>query len=122
MATFPDDADGEALAALAAEGIDLSQPLVLDFFVAAPDERSALAIAASVKKAGYRAEIDFDEGESDEDGEIDLEDEEFGPSWTVRSTIEMVPDYKRIIQIQSDLDRVAQPHGGKADGWGAMVE
>jgi hypothetical protein len=122
MATFPEDEDGQVLASLAAQGADLTQPLVLDFFVAAADEPSALAIADAVKKAGYPVEIDFDEGEPGEDGEIDPADEEFGPSWTVRSTIRMVPEYQRITKIQADLDRLARPHGGFADGWGAMLE
>lgn len=122
MARYPDDADGAALAALAAEGVDMSQPLSIEFAVAAPDETSAQAIGDALAKAGYAAEIDFDEGEPDEDGKVDPDDEEFGPAWTVFATIKMVPEYQRIVEIQADLDRLARVHGGQADGWGAMLE
>lgn len=46
-----------------AEGIDMTLPLSIDFAVAATDEAAAKSIAEALAKGGYRAEIDFDEGE-----------------------------------------------------------
>ena len=127
MTNYPDDADGAVLADLAARGVEMSSPLLIEFAVAAPDEGSANAIAKAMRAAGYDTEICFDEGELeeedlDEDDELDPDDEEFGPSWTVFANVSMIPEYDEIMRIQADLDRIAGPHGGQADGWGTLLE
>lgn len=122
MTTYPDDADGAVLARLAAQGVDMARPLSIEFAVAAPDEAAANAIDETLTSAGYETQIEYDEGEPDEDGEIDADDEEFGPSWTVYANVTMVPQYEEIVRIQADLDRLAGPHGGNSDGWGVMLD
>jgi len=122
MTAFPNDADGAVLADLAAQGVDMSQPMLIEFAVDAPDENSAHAIEEALSKDGYDTQFYYDEGEPDEDGEIDPDDEEFGPSWTVYANVRMVPAHDEIIRIQSDLDRIVVPLGGKSDGWGTMLE
>ncbi len=121
MSTHPNDEDGQVLAHLAAHGIDLTRPLLIEFSVYAPDEGAANAIQAALAKAGYDTEVCFDEGEPDEDGEIDPDDEEMGPSWTVNANVKMVPEYNEIMRIQQELEQLAAPFGGEPDGWGAMV-
>lgn len=121
MTTYPDDADGQALSSIAAEGIDMSQPLLIEFPVAVPDEATAESVFKEMTNAGYTTQIDFDEGEPDFNPEVDDADE-FGPAWTVFTTIEMVPAYDEIMRIQAELDRIAVPLGGKSDGWGALLE
>jgi hypothetical protein len=123
MTAYPDDADGAVLADLAAEGIDMTQPLVIEFAVAVPDEESANETAKAMVAAGYEASVEYDEGEPDFDPELDDEDdeEEFGESWTVYSSIEMVPEYDAIMRIQEELDKIARPFGGESDGWGVML-
>lgn len=120
MPTYPDDADGAVLGELASHGVDMTQPLRIEFAVDSPDEAASQAIEKSLKKAGYGAEVYFDEGEPEE-GEMDSDDE-FGPSWTVNVNVKMVPEYDEIVRIQQELDRLAHPFGGKADGWGAMLD
>jgi len=115
---YPDDADGDALARLAAAGVDMTQPLSLEFAIAAPDERSADAIAKSLSTRGYRAETYFDEGDAEAAAD---EEGEFGPSWSVYVSMTMVPNYDRLIRVQEELDQIARPHGGFADGWGSLV-
>src|SRR5690606_26222282 len=114
------------LAELAAQGVDMTQPVLIEFAVAAPDDASATAIGEALTKAGYDSQVEYDAGEPDEDGEFDLDDEEddeeFGPSWTVFANVTMVPEYNEIMRIQADLDRLALPHGGQSDGWGVMIE
>ena len=122
MEEYPDDADGRVLADLAAEGVDMSQPLTIEFAVAADDETTSKAISDALGAAGYETEIVYDEGESDEIGEIDPSDEEFGPLWTVFALVNMVPEYAEIMRIQLDLERLAAPLGGTSDGWGVMLE
>uniref|UniRef100_A0A7C2NVA2 Ribonuclease E inhibitor RraB n=1 Tax=Schlesneria paludicola TaxID=360056 RepID=A0A7C2NVA2_9PLAN len=122
MTSFPDDADGEVLAELAAHGVDLSQPLEIEFPVAVPDEASADKTQAALAKAGYESRIEYDEGEPDEEGNIDPDDEEFGPAWTVYVNRLMVPEHGEIQRIQAELDRLSQPFGGYCDGWGVLLD
>ncbi len=138
MTTYPDDADGAALANLAEQGVDMSQPLDFDFPVAAPDEAAAIAIQQALAAAGYASEVEYDEGDADDedefgpDGEyevdaddedeIDADDEEVGPSWAVYVNLQMVPQYEEIMRIQAELDRLAQPLGGYSDGWGVLMD
>jgi hypothetical protein len=132
MTDYPEDADGALLAELEAQGVDMTQPLLIEFAVAAPDEAAATAISEALAGAGYESEIDYDDGEpledeSDEPGAFDPDsaadfDEEFGPSWTVYALVELVPDYDEILRIQEELDSLAEPLGGATDGWGVMLE
>ncbi len=122
MTTYPDDDDGAVLAELASQGIDMSQPLLIDFPVTAPDEDSATAIAEALVSAGYDTEIVYDDGESEEEGEIDSDEEGFEPRWDVYAKVLMIPEYQEIMRIQAELDRLASPFGGKSDGWGVLVD
>ena len=122
MTSYPDDADGAVLAELAAQGIDMSQPLQIEFAVAAPDDASADTIDDALAEAGYDSQIEYDEGEPDEEDEIDPDDEAFGPSWTVYVSVRMVPEYAEIVRIQAELDRLARPLGGMSDGWGVLLD
>ncbi len=121
MPKFPDD-DGAVLSDLAAQGVDMSLPMLIEFAVDAPDDASAHAIERAMQERGYDTEIYYDEGEPDEDGNIDPDDEEFGPSWTVYANVRMIPEYDEIIRIQNELDEITGPFGGCSDGWGTMTE
>jgi hypothetical protein len=120
MTTFPDDADNAVLANLARHGIDLTQPLSIEFPIAVPNETSANNAAAAMTKAGYEAQIEYDGGEPDFDPNTD-DANEFGPSWTVYANVQLIPEYNEIIRIQTELDQIVQPWGGKSDGWGVML-
>ena len=80
---FPGDADGDALARIAADGVDLSCPRVIEFAVAAPDEEAAQKIAAALTDTSYQVQIYYDEG-----GHVDPADEEFGLSWRVCAEVD----------------------------------
>jgi hypothetical protein len=121
MSDHPGDDDGDALARLARAGADLSRPLLLEFAVVAPDAASARAIETTLARHGYEIKVEYDEGEPVEGGEIDPDDEEFGPSWTIVASVRMVPTYDDVVRVQADLGRLATPHGGRSDGWGAMI-
>ena len=108
---YPDDADGQALQGVAAEGSDMTKPMAIDFHVAAPDEAAAQQVAAKAAELGYQPEIFFDDEEEDLDGEPLL-------PWTVECTKTMVPEYDAIIAAQKELDEIARPLGAFADGWG----
>jgi Regulator of ribonuclease activity B len=122
MKEYPDDADGSVLADLAALGIDMTQPMDIEFPVAAPDEEAANAIASALIAAGYDAQVEYDDGEPEEDDDDNEEDDDFVPGWDVYVSTRMVPDYDEIIRIQADLGRIANPLGGMSDGWGVMLD
>ena len=108
---FPDDADGEALRELTAAGHNLSEPMEVDFQVAAADEESATKIAEAASKLGYRTAIYFDDEEDFDEGD-DL--------WTTECTKEMVVTYEELLKTQTELDELAKPLGGYIDGWGTF--
>ena len=122
MTEFPDDADGAVLAELASHGIDLSQPLLIEFPVAVADEATAAIVSKALAEEGYDYEVEYDEGEPNADGIIDPDDEEYGSTWTVYASVRMIPEYDEIIRIQEDLDRIARPLGGFSDGWGVLMD
>jgi hypothetical protein len=110
---YPDDADGDALRRVEAAGNDMSRPMEIDFQVAARDEETARLVAEEAARSGFRTEIWFD------DEEPGLDDEDSLP-WTCKCTKTMLPKYESIIAIQAELDRIAQPLGAYADGWGTF--
>jgi hypothetical protein len=99
----PQDADGDALRRVAADGSDLSKPMTVDFMIAGRDEASARAIAAAAAALGYRTEAQYDDGR-----------------WTVYCAREMLLTYDSVVAAQAELDRIAQPLGGFSDGWGTF--
>jgi hypothetical protein len=121
MDRYPDDADGLVLRRLEARGVDLSRALKIEFMADAPDELAAGRISADLQAQGLIATAEFDPGEPDENGMIDPNDPEFGPSWTVYLERMMVPDYSALVGMQQIIDEVARRHGGKADGWGVLT-
>ena len=121
MNRFPNDADGDALARIAAGGVDMTKPLTIEVAIHAPSQSAADAIKSAVINAGYAANIEFDEGEPHDESDPE-EVEEFGPAWTVYTQIAMVPAYDEVIRIQAELDAVAKPYNGYTDGWGTLVD
>ena len=120
---YPDDADGSVLADLAAMGVDMTQPMEIEFPVAAPDEEAAHAIAKILTDAGYETLVEYDDGEpEDDEEEEDDEEDEYVPGWDVYVTIDMVPDYAEIVRIQAHLSELANPLGGMSDGWGVLLD
>lgn len=111
--SYPDDADGDVLKAIAESGVDMTQPLTIEFVIDAPSEQHALAIEKDLVAAGHPAETVYEEGE---------EEEGIEPGWVVMIEKDVVPDYQRIIDMQAEYDRFAAVHEGKVDGWGAVID
>ncbi len=104
---IPDDATGGALRRLLRDGSDFSKPHEIDFHVAVPDESAGRHVADAASKLGFATKVVYDD--------------ENGPSWTCWCSRWMLPDHAAITQIEKRLDDIAQPVGGKIDGWGAFV-
>lgn len=116
MATeYPDDLDGEVLRMIAEDGHDMTQPMDVEFHVAVGTEEAAEKVAEAAVALGYEAFIDFDDGSEDEE----IEDEITEP-WTCTCRKTMVLEYAPIMAAQAELDGIARPMGGFADGWGTF--
>ena len=109
---YPNDADGDALRAIAEGGNDMSQPRDVDVQIAAADEAVATRVAEEALKLGYRTSIYRDDEEADV--------EESGDLWTCECTKSMVLTYDAIIAAQSELDGIAKPLDAYVDGWGTF--
>ena len=114
-ADYPDDIDGQVLRMIADDGNDMSQPMEVEFHVAAATENAAESIAIAAEKLGYETLIDFDDGKDDPDV-----DEDVTEPWTCTCRKTMLLEYDAVMAAQAQLDKIAQPEGGYADGWGTF--
>jgi len=105
MKPIPNDATGKALRLIAKNGSDLTKPLEMDFFVAAPSEEAGVSIALKAGELGFTTSV-----------ELDDEDQE----WTCYCTMVLVPDYSEVVKIEQQLDSIAKEYGGYADGFGTF--
>ena len=103
---FPTDDDGDALRLLVANGADLSKPMVIDFQVAMPNERSARDLADIAQKLGYHSEV--------------YDSPECSLPWTCECSLTMLATYDDIVAVQAKLAELARPLGGYPDGWGSF--
>jgi hypothetical protein len=105
MKPIPEDATGKALRLIAKNGSDLTKPLEMDFFVAAPSEEAGGEVALKAGVLGFTTSVELDE-----------EDQE----WTCYCTKVLVPEYSEVVKIERQLDSIAKEFGGYADGFGAF--
>jgi regulator of RNase E activity RraB len=103
---YPNDADGDALRRIAADGSDMTRPMCLNFHVAIPDQATAKTMAEIVYKLGYRVKI--------------YESPNCKLSWTCECSCRMFAEYDAIIAIQKELEELSAPLGGFSDGWGTL--
>jgi hypothetical protein len=100
--TFPKDADGDALRRVAGHA-DMSRPMVIDFFVDAPTQTSADAVATAASVRGYGVSV-----------ERDMERQR----WTCVCSKRMLATYDNVVAAQRELDELGGPVGARSDGWG----
>lgn len=117
---FDDEGDKEALARMAAEGVDMTESRPFEVYVEVDDQAAGEKVAQALQAAGFPAYCEYDEGESDFDPDDD-DSEAFGPQWTVFVEDEFVPSLERIVDLQRRVAAVVEPLGARLDGWGAAV-
>jgi len=102
---YPADADGDALRRVAASGNDMSQPMTIDFSIAAPHEAAARAVAAATEALGFDPSIyqDPDKG-----------------TWSVTCSKSMLATYAGVLAAQAQLAQVARAHASACEGWGSF--
>ena len=104
---FPDDENGAVLKRMAARGVDLTSPRVVDFEHCFSSIDSARAFQSAVLGEVLKAVLYEAERES-------------GIRWEVQCRIRMVPTHANITSTESRLQEIARRFGGHADGWGSM--
>jgi hypothetical protein len=103
-----DDEDKATMAALdkyVADGSDLSRPMEMDFFVAAPSEESAEVVAGRVRELGFATTVEASETPG---------------GWTCNCKKVIIPSYQNVRAIEHQLDAIAREAGGYADGFGSF--
>ena len=103
---YPNDADGDALRRVAADGNDMSKPMLIDFSVAVPSERAGRGTAEAAARLGYQTDVVH------APGEVGFDE----PSWTCYCSRTMVPIYDELIAAQEELTNLSRPYGGACDG------
>lgn len=100
---YPNDADGEALQRVAADGNDMTAAMFIEFPVVLPDESRANQFAELAAARGFQAEI----WKHDD-----------GPGYDVVCGQNLIPEYDEIMRIQRELNEWSAPFEGFSDGWG----
>jgi hypothetical protein len=108
VSTFPRDENGDVLRRMMSQGDDLSKTRDINYSFVFSAEPEAKAFVEQVQATtGLKTE-----GPRYEDGL---------KKWDTTVTKDMIPTHQDITALEQSLSRVAEPHGGKADGWGCFV-
>ena len=105
MSQYPNDENGGVLSSMAARGIDLVSPRMMDFEHCFPNEAAAKAFLTAVQGTVHEARL--------------IRPDE-GREWEVQCRKRMVPTHAAITQTERRLAEVAERFGGYADGWGSL--
>lgn len=112
MTDYPNDADGDVLRSLAAKGVDLTQPRLIEFYCYAATSLIAEKISEKLTALGFKCDIfeDDDEGATD-DTRI-----------SVYAGRVMVPSYQGVTQVQNELNILLKEYETYCDGWATLVD
>ncbi len=94
---IPDDADGDAMRRVIADGADLTCPMLIDFQIDCPDMVSAEAIASKIPPDEFAISI--------------YQDPSYG-SVTCECTKKMLLEHSELIRLQRQLTDIASAFGG----------
>ena len=106
---FPNDANGDALRRMEAEGDDLTRPRNIDFDVVFPDGNSAEQFAKHFRALGHEVSVEAAGTRRDF-------------PWDVVVVKRMVPSHEGITGFEDLLQSAADRWGGHNDGWGCFSE
>jgi regulator of RNase E activity RraB len=88
-------------------GSDLKKPHAVEFYVYLPTKALANKLARKIRKEGFEVQVLSDPS---------------GARWLCLPIKNIVPNARTLASIQKHFNTLAQPHGGKCDGWGTQVE
>lgn len=104
---YPDDANGDALRRMEAQGDDLTRPRNVEFTLVFPNENAAAQFADHIRTLGYSASAEL------------TETMDCFP-WDVVVVKHMIPSHEEIGAFEDSLMRMADTFGGHNDGWGCF--
>ena len=96
-----EDPDEAMLQQLKEQGLDLSKPQTIQFFIAFPSQFTADKAAIRIKKSGFRVTIITSK-------RLD---------WVCRATKKMVPELSAIRNFQTEFGPLINTYSGKYHGW-----
>ena len=102
---YPNDADGDALHLVVEAGADMSRPMIIEFSIDVPDERTANQVSELVAPLGFDASVSYDE------------DDEARSVYCGKS---MLATYDGVVSVQTQLNKLLVPLGANCDGWGTF--
>jgi len=102
---IPDDADGDAMRRVIADGGDLTRPMLIDFQIDCPDMDSAEAIASKIPPDEFAISIYQDP----DDGSV-----------TCECSRKMLLEHSELIRIQRQITNIASAFGGWCEAWGTF--
>ncbi len=109
---YPDDETGQILAEMAAEGIDLSQPMQIDFYAAFEFKDAAEAVLPKVKQLDLSGE---------QFSQVKIQKPELGGGVELVASLTILPTHQRISEIDDAFTECVEGNKGYSDGWGAEV-
>jgi hypothetical protein len=92
---------------MAANGVDLVSPRIIDFEHCFPDESAARAFQAAVAPTVLEANLL-------------VPDPEIGSGWEVQCRARMIPTHAAITETEARLAAAAETFHGFPDGWGSL--
>ena len=98
--------DGEAVAAIAASGTDLSKPVLVRHVLLVRDPARAEALAAACAADGYETRIDTMDG---------------GLTWIVRASETALLTAVSVARARARFTSLASRHRGEYEGWEAAA-
>lgn len=101
-ASYPDDADGDALKQVEAHGADMSQPMRIEFSIDVPDVEKARSLSERIAAHGYEPDIFVD----DKDGTVSI--------YCART---MLATHDGVVAAQAELNVLCVSFGAVCDGW-----
>ena len=106
---FPTDDNGQILAEMHQEGVDLTKTHTLDFFI----------LFEKIGDADKFAKVISEDDLAPNTKQQKCPDTGV---FEVLVSVEMVPDHQLITDLENYLESVANPLNGYGDGWGILAE
>jgi len=106
---FPNDENGDLLREMHEAGINLTQPMNVDFFLIFRTKKDAETAIEALAATGETLETSLEKNEIHDD-------------WDLCCTLNMVPTHSAITLREMQFAKLAEQHNGQGDGWGVMQE
>jgi hypothetical protein len=102
---IPNDADGDAMRRIIADGADPTRPMKIDFQIDCPDIASARKIATRVPPGEFA---------------VDTYSHDESSGATCECSRHMLLEHSELLRIQRELTEIAKPFGGYCEAWGTF--